>query len=119
MSKASDARSPQGDNIYYKNQIKTYSQYLYWGSHETNNIYDRDSNASGGFGLSGVNREFDLIKSDNSLNNLDDPTGLNPLAVPLVGTKGRATLRLLSKVALMVTPSHVLTSWVHTALQRC
>ena len=93
VSKASDARSPQGDNIYYKNQIKTYSQYLYWGSHETNNIYDRDSNASGGFGLSGVNREFDLIKSDNSLNNLDDPTGLNPLAVPLVGTKGRATLR--------------------------
>ena len=29
VSKASDAKSPQGDNIYYKNQIKTYSQYLY------------------------------------------------------------------------------------------
>ena len=93
VSKATDAKSPQGDNIYYKNVIKQFSQFLYWGSHEVNNIYDRDSNASGGFGLSGVNREFDLIKSDNSLNNLDDPTGLNPLAVPLVGTKGRATLR--------------------------
>jgi hypothetical protein len=93
VSKATDAKSPQGDNIYYKEVIKQFSQFLYWGSHEVNNIYDRDTNSSGGFGLSGVNREFDLIKSDNSLNNLDDPTGLNPLAVPLVGTKGRATLR--------------------------
>jgi hypothetical protein len=93
VSKATDAKSPQGDNIYYKNVIKQFSQFLYWGSHEVNNIYDRDTNASGNFGLSGTNREFDLIKSDNSLNNLDDPTGLNPLAVPLVGTKGRATLR--------------------------
>jgi hypothetical protein len=93
VSKASDAKSPQGDNIYYKNVIKQFSQFLYWGSHEVNNIYDRDTNTTGSFGLTGVNREFDLIKSDNSLNNLDDPTGLNPLAVPLVGTKGRATLR--------------------------
>ena len=93
VSKATDAKSPQGDNIYYKNVVKQFSQFLYWGSHEVNNIYDRDTNASGSFGLSGTNREFDLIKSDNSLNNLDDPTGLNPLAVPLVGTKGRATLR--------------------------
>lgn len=93
VSKAIDAKSPQGDNIYYKNVVKQFSQFLYWGSHEVNNIYDRDTNTSGAFGLSGVNREFDLIKSDNSLNNLDDPTGLNPLAVPLVGTKGRATIR--------------------------
>lgn len=93
VSKANDAKSPQGDNIFYKNIIKQFSQFLYWGSHETSNIYDRDSNTTGSFGLSGVNREFDLIKSDLSLNNLDDPTGLNPLAVPLVGTKGRATLR--------------------------
>ena len=92
VSKASDARLLRATTSIQESD-QTYSQYLYWGSHETNNIYDRDTNASGGFGLSGVNREFDLIKSDNSLNNLDDPTGLNPLAVPLVGTKGRATLR--------------------------
>ena len=93
VSKASDARSPQGDNIYYKDVIKNFSTYLYWGAHETINLYDKDPNASGAWGLSGVNREFDLIKSATSLNNLDDPTGLNPLSVPIVGTINQATVR--------------------------
>ena len=93
VSKANDARSPQGDNIYYKDVIKNYSSYLYWGSHETANVYDKDTVSSGVFGTSGINREFDIIKAANALNNLDDPTGLNPLAVPLLGTKNRATIR--------------------------
>ena len=93
VSKANDAKSPQGDNIYYKDVIKNYSEYLYWGSHETANIYDKNVTASGVIGVSGVNREFDLIKAAAPLNNLDDPTGTNPLAVPLLGTKNRATLR--------------------------
>ena len=93
VSKANDAKSPQGDNIYYKDVIKQRSEYLYWGSHETANIYDKNTANSGVIGVSGVNREFDLIKAAGSLNNLDDPTGLNPLAIPLLGTKNRATLR--------------------------
>ena len=93
VSKANDAKSPQGDNIYYKDVIKTYSEYLYWGSHETANIYDKNTSNSGVIGVSGVNREFDIIKAADPLNNLDDPTGLNPLAIPLLGTKNRATLR--------------------------
>ena len=93
VSKASDAKSPQGDNIYYKDVIKAKSQYLLWGSHETGEIYDKDVNASGGFGLSGINREFDLIKSSTSINDLDDPTGTNPQAKPLIGTKNQATIR--------------------------
>ena len=93
VSKAIDAKSPQGDNIYYKDVVKTYSEYLYWGSHETANIYDKTTTVSGVIGTSGINREFDIIKASNALNNLDDPTGLNPLAVPLLGTKNRATLR--------------------------
>ena len=93
VSKASDAKSPQGDNIYYKDVIKARSQYLFWGSHETGDIYDKDPNASGGFGLSGINREFDLIKSSTSINDLDDPTGTNPLAKPLLGTKHQSTIR--------------------------
>ena len=80
VSKAIDAKSPQGDNIYYKDVIKNYSEYLYWGSHETANIYDKNTSNSGVIGVSGVNREFDIIKSSSPLNNLDDPTGLNPLA---------------------------------------
>jgi len=93
VSKANDAKSPQGDNIYYKDVIKQYSSYLYWGSHETSNIYDKNTVVSGVLGVSGINREFDIIKASNPLNNLDDPTGLNPLAVPLLGTKNRATIR--------------------------
>jgi len=93
VSKAIDAKSPQGDNIYYKDVIKNFSEYLYWGSHETANIYDKNTSNSGVIGVSGVNREFDLIKTSSPLNNLDDPTGLNPLAIPLLGTKNRATLR--------------------------
>tara|TARA_A100000164_G_scaffold381683_1_gene434661 strand:- start:3481 stop:6252 length:2772 start_codon:yes stop_codon:yes gene_type:complete len=93
VSKASDAKSPQGDNIYYKDVIKSQSQFILWGSHETGDIYDKDVNASGGFGLSGINREFDLIKSSSSINDLDDPTGTNPAAIPLIGTKHQATIR--------------------------
>jgi len=93
VSKASDARSAQGDNIYYKDMIKTFSSYLHWGSHETNNIYDYDPNANGDFGLSGINRNFDLIKSDDPIETLDDPLNVNPAAKPLLGTKGRATVR--------------------------
>ena len=93
VSKANDAKSPQGDNIYYKDVVKTYSEYLYWGSHETANIYDKNAANSGVIGVSGVNREFDLVKTSAPLNDLDDPTGLNPLAKPLLGTKNRATLR--------------------------
>ena len=94
VSKANDAKSPQGDNIYYKDVVKTYSSYLYWGSHETANIYDKDTVASGVLGVSGINREFDIIKAQNALNNLDDPTGLNPLAVPLLGTKNLSLIHI-------------------------
>ena len=63
VSKANDAKSPQGDNIYYKDVVKQRSEYLYWGSHETANIYDKNTANSGVIGVSGVNREFDLIKA--------------------------------------------------------
>ena len=92
-SKANDARSPQGDNLYYKDVIKTFSQYLYWGSHEASAIYDKDPNATGTWGSSGINREFDLVKSSAALNNLDDPNGTNVLSLPLVGTTNQATAR--------------------------
>ena len=93
VSKANDARSPQGDNLYYKDVIKTFSQYLYWGSHEASAIYDKDPNATGTWGSSGINREFDLVKSSDALNNLDDPNGTNVLSLPLVGTTNQATAR--------------------------
>ena len=93
VSKASDARSPQGENIYYKDVIKARSSYLYWGKHEVTNVFDKDANANGGLGLSGVNREFDLIKSSTAMKDIDDPAGTSTVAKNLVGTKNSATLK--------------------------
>lgn len=93
VSKASDARSPQGENIYYKDVIKARSSYLYWGKHEVTNVFDKDANANGGLGLSGVNREFDLIKSSSAMKDIDDPAGTSTVAKNLVGTKNSATLK--------------------------
>jgi len=93
VSKALDARSPQGDNIYYKDVIKASSNFLYWGKHETTNTFDKDSNANGGLGLSGINREFDLVKSASALVDIDDPAGTSTVAKNLVGTKNAATVK--------------------------
>jgi len=38
VSKASDARLPDGTNNYYKNVINTRSKYIWWGNHPTANI---------------------------------------------------------------------------------
>ena len=39
LSKASDARTPEGENNFYKRVIKGRSEYIYLGSHETNYEY--------------------------------------------------------------------------------
>lgn len=92
VSKASDARSPQGDNIYYKDVIKTYSQYLYWGAHEANNILLTDPNANGAFGQQASNKNFNVFKSLNSIKSSDDPLNTNTSSIPLVGTKNNSTV---------------------------
>lgn len=95
VSKASDAKSPQGDNIYYKDVIKNFSQFLHWGSHEQTDIYDRDPNANGSWGMPASNRDFDLLQSTNALKTLDDPLGTNPLSQNIRGTKGRANAKYI------------------------
>ena len=93
VSKASDAKGPQGDNLYYKDVVKTYSEFIYWAAHESaSHLFDVNVNASGGFGLSGINRSFDLLKNDAAILTKDDPNGENSLAVPMVGTKNNSTL---------------------------
>ena len=93
VSKASDAKSPQGANIYYKDVLKTNSQYIWWGSHESSDIFDVDTNATGDIGGSAVNRKFDLFKNDYSIKSIDDPTGVNELSIPLLYTKNSSTLK--------------------------
>ena len=93
LSKSSDAKGPQGESLYYKDVIRERSEYIYWGSHESSQTYDSVANNSGSFGLSGINKTFDLIKSTSAIKSLDDPDGSNALAVPLVGTKNNATTK--------------------------
>ena len=92
VSKAADAKSSQGANIYYKDVIKNNSQYLWWGGHELSKIFDIDTNATGDIGGNVSNRKFDLLKNDTAIKSLDDPLGTNPLSIPLVATKNSATV---------------------------
>lgn len=63
VSKASDAKSTQGENNYYKDVIKNNSKYIYWGKHLTSaDLFDVDAN-SGTWGQSSINVVFDLIRS--------------------------------------------------------
>ena len=114
VSKAMDARSPQGDNIYYKDVTGYRSSYILWGSHETGNLYDKDANASGAFGLSGVNKEFDLIKSDNALMDLMTQLTATLHLRHLSALRAPYLSAMHFRVVLMVTLFLVLTSWVDT-----
>lgn len=85
VSKASNAKGPQGENNYYKDVIKANSQYLYWGSHELNEVYDVDTNANGDIGSNGIARSFDLFKSSVAFT--------NTLGESILSTKNNATIR--------------------------
>ena len=67
VSKASDAKSPQGANIYYKDVIKAQSKYLFWGSHETGLAMDLSSTTVDSVGLAATNRHFDPFKSSTAI----------------------------------------------------
>ena len=93
VSKARDAKTPQGANLYYKDVIKASSKYLYWGSHEALQMVDIDGSATGDVGSSASGTKFDLFKSTSVLKTKDDPTGSNLLAKAMVNTKGTATIK--------------------------
>lgn len=66
VSKASDAKSTQGDNNYYKAVIKSNSQYIYWGAHETQ-LFSVDL-LDGAWGVAAANTSYDLIKVEDGFN---------------------------------------------------
>jgi len=88
VSKASDARGVQGETVYYRDVLKTRSQYIYWGSHETADLLDLDGAANGAFGLSGVGRRFDLFKQPGAIHTNESST-----AREIIGTTNGATKR--------------------------
>jgi hypothetical protein len=64
LSKASDAKTSVGEVNYYKEILKQKSNYIYWGKHETGAFLGTAGNAAAGdWGLSAVNRNFNIIRS--------------------------------------------------------
>ena len=59
LSKASDAKTTNGEVNYYPSVLKAKSNYIYWGEHNDAKTFSVDAN----FGNSAANAEFDLIKS--------------------------------------------------------
>ena len=57
LSKASDAKSPQGDSIYYVNAVSDVSQYIYWMDHPSN---------PGNWGQTAFNNNFNSASVANT-----------------------------------------------------
>lgn len=93
VSKASDAKTPQGSTLFYKDVIKAQSEFIFWGSHENALIFDVNTSLTGDIGDAVLNKKYDLFKNDYSILSLDDPTGTSLLATPLVNTKNTSTLK--------------------------
>ena len=93
LSKARDAKTAQGSNLYYKDVIKANSAYLFWGAHENVKLFDVNTGLTGDIGSAVLNRKFDLFKNDYAIKSIDDPTGTNLRSIPLVNTKNTATLK--------------------------
>ena len=87
VSKASDARSPQGANIYYKDVIKAQSKYLFWGAHEGTLAQDLDGTTVDSIGGSATNRHFDPFKSSAAIVSKDGA------GVAVLGTKDASTIK--------------------------
>ena len=88
VSKASDAKGVQGETIYYRDVIKSRSQYIYWGAHETGSIMDVDGSATGDIGGSGIGRSFDLLKQSAAIK-----TNETSLGREIIGTTDSSTVK--------------------------
>ena len=84
MSKASDAKTSVGETNYYVTVIKQRSNYIYWGNHETGLFSATGTASDGNWGLTGVGRQFNLLRSSAGTN--DFPGGSFT-----IGSKNNAT----------------------------
>ena len=98
MSKASDAKTSVGETNYYKTVIKQRSQYIFWGNHETGLFAATGTSSDGNWGLSGVGRQFNLLRS--AAGTTDFPGGSFT-----IGSKNNATFyyRLADGVSYSVS----------------
>ena len=84
MSKASDGKTSVGETNYYVTVIKQRSNYIYWGNHETGLFSATGTASDGNWGLTGVGRQFNLLRS--SAGTTDFPGGSFT-----IGSKNNAT----------------------------
>ena len=84
VSKASDGKTSVGEVNFYKEVIKQRSEYLFWGSHETEPFTGSATASSGDWGAAALNRRFNLLRSA-------DGTKSYPAANITVGSKSNAT----------------------------
>ena len=98
MSKASDAKTSVGETNYYVTVIKQRSNYIYWGNHETGLFSATGTASDGNWGLTGVGRQFNLLRSSAGTN--DFPGGSFT-----IGSKNNATFyyRLADGVSYSVS----------------
>ena len=85
LSKATDGRSTVGETNYYKEVLKQRSDFIYWGEHPDHTFTVGANEAAGQWGLSLVNRDFNLIRTNRGC--IVEPSN----AVAL-GTLGNSTL---------------------------
>ena len=98
MSKASDGKTSVGETNYYVTVIKQRSNYIYWGNHETGLFSATGTASDGNWGLTGVGRQFNLLRS--SAGTTDFPGGSFT-----IGSKNNATFyyRLADGVSYSVS----------------
>ena len=84
MSKASDGKTSVGETNYYVTVIKQRSNYIYWGNHETGLFSATGTASDGNWGLTGVGRQFNLLRSSGGTT--DFPGGSFT-----IGSKNNAT----------------------------
>ena len=68
LSKATDAKTTNGESNYYKTALKNRSSYLYQGTHDQVNAFTVGGSAAAGYwGQVAANLNFNLIQSDAGL----------------------------------------------------
>jgi hypothetical protein len=65
LSKASDAKTTNGEVNYYPEVLKNKSNYIYFGDHNDTDLYNVPSGVN--FGVAAANSSFKLVKSANGV----------------------------------------------------
>lgn len=78
LSKASDAKTTNGEANYYATAIKNKSAYIYFGSHDTTNVFTVGATAAAGnWGQAAANVSFNLVQGASTTDYVNGSVYLN------------------------------------------